>query len=321
MSDGRKQKIVCLVGPTAIGKTELSFLLAEALKAEIISADSVQLYRGMDIGSAKPTLEEQKRVRHHLIDCIDISDTSFSVSAYRCMAAQAIDTVVKRGNIPLIVGGSGLYVDSLIKPLNFACPSDPRIRSEIEAEFLSDEPMKAWEALSSIDPPTAKRLHPNDRKRIIRAIEVYRISGKPLSLFGNDFANNENTQGDFDALVFVLETERDRLYARIEKRVDVMMENGLEDEVRQLYEGGFDLKYTPMQSLGYKQMIEYFEGVRSLDETVAKIKIDTRHFAKRQISWFNRYADAIRVPINDDTSLFKLAGEMANTIKQWEDLS
>lgn len=308
-----KQKIICLVGPTAIGKTELSLKLALALGTEIISADSVQLYKGMDIGSAKPTIEERMTVPHHLIDCIDIGDRSFSVSAYQCLADNAISDIADRTMIPLIVGGSGLYIDSLIKPLNFACPSDADVRQKLEREYSPEEPLNAWNALQKIDPVTASRLHPNDRKRIIRALEIYHLSGRTLSSYGNDFSNSSKAECPYDPLIFILETDRSRLYDRIDRRVDAMIEAGLEQEVYNLYRAGYDLTYTPMQSLGYKHFIEYFNNIRSFDDTVAKIKLDTRHFAKRQISWFKRYKNAVHLITDDSTSVDVLATQIIST--------
>lgn len=317
MSSIQRQKIICLAGPTAIGKTELSLKLAAALHTEIISADSVSLYKGMDIGSAKPSIEERRSIPHHMIDCIDIGDRSFSVSVYRNMAADAIRKMVEKNMLPLIVGGSGLYMDSLIKPLNFACPSDPVVRAQLEREYLTEDPGRAWNALKQVDEITAARLHPNDRKRIIRALEIYRLSGRPLSSYGNDFSNSSKADGEYDPRIYILETDRTRLYERIEKRADIMLQKGLEKEVRHLYDAGYDLSFNPMQSLGYKQFVEYFQGVRSFEETVEKIKTDTRHFAKRQISWFNRYENAVHIVIDDTTSADALAESIVNDINTW----
>ena len=177
----KRRKIVCIVGPTAAGKTALSILLAKRLRTEIVSADSVQVYRGLDIGSAKPTLEERQGIPHHLIDCVAVDQPGFSVSQYKEMAGEAIESIWERGRVPLVVGGSGLYVHALTYPLNFAIPSDPVVRRELEVEYAPERQQDAWEKLRQIDPETANRLHPNDRKRIIRALEVFVCSGKPLS--------------------------------------------------------------------------------------------------------------------------------------------
>ena len=195
----KRRKIVCIVGPTAAGKTALSILLAKRLRTEIVSADSVQVYRGLDIGSAKPTLEERQGIPHHLIDCVAVDQPGFSVSQYKEMAGEAIESIWERGRVPLVVGGSGLYVHALTYPLNFAIPSDPVVRRELEVEYAPERQQDAWEKLRQIDPETANRLHPNDRKRIIRALEVFVCSGKPLSAYGNDFVNAEGREAPYDS--------------------------------------------------------------------------------------------------------------------------
>lgn len=183
-----KQRIACIVGPTACGKTALALRVAARCGAEIVSADSVQVYRGLDIGSAKPTERERRAAPHHLIDCVEPENEAFSVSQYRDLADAAIGDIAGRGRFPLVVGGSGLYVNALVYPLNFAVPSDRAVRAALEQDYPPEDTARAWARLRQVDPATADRLHPNDRKRIIRALEVYRLSGRPLSSFGNDFS-------------------------------------------------------------------------------------------------------------------------------------
>ena len=284
----KRKKIACIVGPTAIGKTALSILVAKGMDAEIVSADSVQVYRGLDIGSAKPTKEERQGIPHHMIDCVAVDQPGFSVSQYKEMAGEAIQDIYSRGKIPLVVGGSGLYVHALTYPLNFAIPSDPAVREKLEAAYTPQNQMQAWEKLHEVDPTTADRLHPNDRKRIIRALEVYACSGKPLSAFGNDFVNAEGREAPYEPILFGLEMERAVLYERIDRRVDKMLEQGLLNEVRQLASLGLSRRLPALQSIGYRQLLDYLDGQITYEEAVARIKQETRRFAKRQISWFKR---------------------------------
>lgn len=287
MMDSRK-RIVCIVGPTASGKTALSIRLAKELNAEIISADSVQVYRGLDIGSAKPTKEEQQGIAHHLIDCIDVDCAAFSVSAYRKLAVQAIENIVARGKMPIVVGGSGLYVNSLTYPLNFAIPSDPVIRTQLEHAYPIEQTQKAWEKLQDSDPVTANRLHPNDRKRIIRALEVYQCSGRPFSSFGNDFANVGGAEAPFDATLIGLTMPREALYERINARVEQMLKDGLLEEVKQLAAKGYSRRLPAMLSIGYRQLLSYLDQQCTYEDAVESIKRESRRFAKRQIAWFKR---------------------------------
>lgn len=280
-------RIVCIVGPTACHKTECSILLAERSGGEIVSADSVQVYEGMDIGSAKPTPEEQSRAPHHMIGCVPIDTPDFSVSRYRAMASDAIRGVLQRNRVPIIVGGSGLYVNALTFPLGFAVPKDEQARKRMEALYESG-PAAAYEKLVAIDPETAGRLHPNDKKRIVRALEVFECSGKPLSAYGNDFSNLQNNRPPFEPLMIGLTMDRAALYHRIDLRVDAMLKSGLVAEAEALYRKGYDRALPAMQSIGYRQLFSYFDGNGTLEEAVETIKQDTRRFAKRQLTWFKR---------------------------------
>ena len=287
-SKGTEQtRIVCIVGPTACHKTECAIELAKRIDGEIVSADSVQVYFGMDIGSAKPSLEEREGIVHHLIDCVPIDSPEFSVSQYREMAKEAIAGIHSRGHVPIVVGGSGLYMNALTYPLGFAVPRNEEVRARLSAAY-DENPQAAYQRLARVDPETAKRLHPNDKKRVLRALEVYDCSGKPLSSYGADFQNEAGEQTPFEPLLFGLNMDRAKLYERINLRVDRMMQQGLLEEARRIY----DAKYAPdlpaLRSIGYQQLFAYFDGNCSLEQAVEQIKQDTRRFAKRQLTWFRR---------------------------------
>ena len=285
----QRQRIVCIVGPTACHKTELSIELARRVSGEIVSADSVQVYFGMDIGSAKPPLEERQGIRHHLIDCLPIDTPEFSAAMFRDLAQDAIGEIVSRGHTPIIVGGSGMYVNSLTYPLGFAIPRNDAARENATLEYERDSEA-AYARLENIDPITARRLHPNDKKRIVRALEVFDCSGQPLSDFGADFQNCAGEQAPFEPMLIGLTMEREALYQRINLRVDHMMEQGLIGEARRIYDAGYDPSLPAMKSIGYQQLFAFFRSECTLQEAVEKIKQDTRHFAKRQLTWFRRDA-------------------------------
>ena len=310
--------LVCIVGPTASGKTALSIALAKAIGGEILSADSVQLYRNFDIGSAKPSKTEMQGVPHHLMDCIDATEGTFSVGRYQELAMDALRDIQARRHRPILCGGSGLYVDALIRPLNFALPSNPAVREQLCVLYPQSEPQAAYDALKRIDPQTAARLHPNDRKRVIRALEVYEISRKPLSSYGNGFREGSGNALVQDALVFRLTMDRALLYRRIEHRVDEMIRSGLVEEVKRLRALGYGRELIPMQALGYQQVNAFLDGACTLDEAVARIKLETRHFAKRQISWFKRYENAIDLHIDENTTPGDLLPRMQEAILKYQ---
>ncbi len=283
-----KQKIYLIVGPTACGKTACSIEIAKKLDAEIISADSIQIYKSLDIGSAKPTAEEMDGVPHHLLDCVEIDDVGFNVAVYRERAAECIRDIAARGKKPLIVGGTGLYVNSLIFPLDFSSAEPDFGRREELARLESENKGTLRAMLEKIDPAAAARLHANDTKRLIRAIEVYEQTGRTLTSHGGDFANEQGAEIEFDPVIAGITMDRALLYSRIEKRVDLMIGQGLLDEVDAILAKGFDPSLPALQGLGYKQLIAFRNGEYSFDEAVELIKRDTRRFAKRQISWFKR---------------------------------
>lgn len=282
----RQKQVICIVGPTACHKSELSVMLAERISGEIVSADSVSVYRGLDIGSAKPTEAERRRVPHHMIDCVDITDTSFSVASFQHMARQAIDDIYSRNKIPIIVGGSGLYVDAILCDFDFAYPSDAKVRKDLENRFSSDR-QKAYVELEAIDSDSASRLNPNDYKRIIRALEVYYCSGKPMSSIAKSFSDKQEKK-IYDSITIGLCMERDNLYQRINDRVELMMQTGLLSEVKGLYDKISDKSLPAMQSIGYAQLFRFLDGEYDLQTAVELIKRDTRRFAKRQLTWFRR---------------------------------
>ncbi len=277
------EPLLVIVGPTAVGKTEISLALAEELGAEIVSADSMQVYRGMDIGTAKPTPAERVRVVHHMIDVADPKD-EFSVGEYLRMADIAIGDIRARGGTPLVVGGTGLYVRALADGI-FAGPSaDRALREELIERERDGGPGTLHAELMDADPEAAARIHPSDIRRIVRALEVYRTKGVPISEYQK--AHRASGPGR-PVRIAGLMRSRPELYARIDARVDAMMDAGLLHEVESLRDAGCNRDMVSMQALGYKQLMAHLDGEYPLDETVRLIRRDTRRYAKRQFTWFN----------------------------------
>ncbi len=283
-----KEKLYFLVGPTASGKTAVSIELALRLNAEIVSADSIQVYRGMDVGSAKPTRAEQRGILHHMLDVVDPKERDFSVARYREEALICVSDILSRGKKPLVVGGTGLYVNALVYPLDFpSAPPNEELRAcwnKREAEQKGSAHTK----LRALDPETAARLHPNDVKRVIRAIEICEATGKMLAEQGCDFTRRDDESLPYIPVMAGLNLPREALYARIEARVDEMLRAGLLDEVRGLLGRGIDPACPAMQGLGYKQLAAYLRGECALSEAIEAVKRETRRFAKRQLTWFRR---------------------------------
>ena len=289
--------LICIAGPTASGKTGLAVALAEKLNGEVVSCDSMQIYRGMDIGTAKPTAAEMRGIPHHLLDVANPGE-DFSVGRYVKLASEAIDDIHARGKVAIVAGGTGLYMDSLIKGEEFAPPS-----SDGERKWLEDAAERkgieyVYEMLRDADPDTAERLHISDRKRIIRAMEVFLITGLPLSWH---IAESKKRPPRYKPVWLGL-TFRDRakLYARVDARVDEMLENGLEAEVQALLDRGVDPKTTAMQAIGYKEMAAALQGACTVAEAAAKIQQASRNYAKRQLTWFRRNEN-IRWIYRDET--------------------
>ena len=277
-----RPRVVILLGPTGVGKSKLVIELAEELGGEIVSADSMQVYRYMDIGTAKPTLDEQKRVRHHLIDLVT-PDQSFHADLYRTLARKAIDQLYKNGKPIWVVGGTGLYIKVLTQGL-FAHPKiDPNVRKKLKREAEEKGEAFLYQQLKRVDPKTASQIHPRDLFRTIRALEVFDSTGIPISFFREQHRFGERP---YLTLKIGLETKRETLYRRIEQRVDQMIERGFLQEVKRLMEMGYGPELKPMQSLGYKQMVQFLSKEIEWTEAVRLIKRDTRHYAKRQWTWF-----------------------------------
>ena len=286
-NQNKKPLIVAIVGPTAVGKTSLSIELAKRLDGEIISCDSMQIYKGMDIGTAKATKEERCEVPHHLIDVLDPS-CDFSCADYQIKAREAIDSILARGKTPVFCGGTGLYLDSVLEIPSFTdTVKDDTLRSELEAYASEHGAHALHEMLREVDPESAEQIHENNIKRVIRAIEIYKTSGKKKSELD---ALSKTKESPYDAVVFFLcARDKDALYSRIESRVDQMLRDGLLDECRALYSSGvLDGKSTASGAIGYKEFIPYLTGNASLEDCIAQLKLSTRHYAKRQITWFKK---------------------------------
>lgn len=283
-----KQPLIILTGPTAVGKTALSIRLAKAVGGEIISADSMQVYRHMDIGSAKITEEEMDGVPHYLIDVLE-PEEEFNVVVFQDMAKKAMDEIYAHGHIPIVVGGTGFYIQALLYDIDFKDNEEGAdIRRELEALAASHGAEQLHQMLAEIDPASAEQIHANNLKRVIRAIEYFRQTGERISEHNQKEREKESP---YHFLYYVVNTDRDVLYRRIDRRVDQMMENGLIQEVARLKEMGCRRGLTSMQGLGYKEILDYLNGSCTLEEAVHVLKRDTRHFAKRQITWFKRERD------------------------------
>lgn len=284
-SKTKKPKIPVLVGATASGKTAAGVVLAKFIGAEVISADSMQIYKKMAIGTAKPTAEEMAGVPHHLIDCVE-PDEAFSVADYQKLAGAAIEDILSRGKVPLIVGGTGLYINALTMPWIFAGPpSDKTNRAALEKAYDEQGAAVLYAKLKSVDPEAAAKIHPNNRKRVVRALEIYESTGKTKSAWERE---TQAVPLPYDYVLLGLTMPREKLYARIDKRVDQMMAAGLLDEVHRLLDAGYSPELLSMQALGYKELVPVLRDHANLAEQVRILKRDTRHFAKRQLTWFRR---------------------------------
>ena len=277
--------LLLLVGPTSVGKTDVSIELAQRLDCEIISADSMMVYRYMNIGTAKPSPDEMNGIAHHMIDEV-YPDEDFSVAVFRERAGRYIDDILSRGKLPLVVGGTGLYINSLTHNLDFSdTVSDPEYRIELNGIASSRGNEYVHRMLKDIDPDSYRRLHPNDLKRIIRALEVYRHTGRTITEYQ---ASSKIRPIEYDVCMIGLYMERSHLYQRINARVDSMIERGLVDEVKGLLDMGYGAGLVSMQGLGYKEIVPYISGECSISDAKDTLKKNTRHFAKRQMTWFRR---------------------------------
>ena len=285
--------VICIVGPTAVGKTKLSIELAKQLKGEIISGDSMQIYKTMDVGTAKATIEEREGIVHHLIDEKN-PEEPYSVAEFQKTVRAKIDQIKSRGNMPIIVGGTGLYIKSVLYDYEFAGESETK---EVDDEKYKDfDNESLHQKLAEVDEEAAKTIHPNNRKRVIRALEIFETSGVKKS----EMIQTQQHELIYDVALIGLTDDRDVLYDRINKRVDVMFETGLVEEVRALFEAGIPQTAQSIRAIGYKELYDYFNGLTSLEECKELIKRNSRRYAKRQYTWFNNQMDVkwFKVDVN-----------------------
>jgi tRNA dimethylallyltransferase len=302
-ADRGKPAVIVICGPTAVGKTAAGIEVARTVGGEIISADSMQVYRHMDIGTAKPTAAEQAAVRHHLIDIVD-PDEPFDAAAYAVLGRRAAAELHRRGVTPVVVGGTGLYIKALLSGLFRSDARDPSVRSRLRAEAESLGPAALHARLARCDPQTAARLHPNDTLRVLRALEVFEVTGRPISELQREhrFADTP-----FRALTIGLSLEREALYRRIDRRVEAMVAAGLEEEVRRLLARGYGPGLRPMQSIGYSHLAAFIAGAVSREECLRTLMRDTRRFAKRQMTWFRAYPEIVWLSPDQPREMIQLA--------------
>ena len=301
---------LAITGPTASGKTALSLALAERLNCEIISIDSMQIYKRMDIGTAKATAEERARVPHHMIDFLSPTE-NYSAEDYRADAMRVLSDIESRGRLPLFVGGTGLYMDTVIRgAVLLSPPSSEELKEKLLKSATTDEEREAlWQRLREVDPESAEKTHKNNIRRVIRALEIYELTGKTKTYFDNLSKMNKP---DVNVGMITLDFHnRDNLYSRVDLRVDAMISEGLIDEVSSLYSEGFLEKgTTAAQAIGYKEFISYLDGECTLDEAVEQLKLSTRRYAKRQLTWFRHNTDAKRLYIDREDGSMKNTDEL-----------
>ena len=285
-----KQPLIILSGPTAVGKTALSIELAKKVNGAIISADSMQVYKYMDIGSAKIMPEEMDGVKHYLIDELSPED-EFNIVVFQKKAKEALKEIYANGQIPIVAGGTGFYIQALLYDIDFdAQDTNTEFRANLEQIAKEQGNEVLHERLKEVDPVSAEKIHANNVKRVIRALEFYHLTGKPISEHNEA---EQQKESPYNFAYFVLTDERENLYKRIDQRVDIMLENGLIEEVKKLKEMGYHRDMVSMQGLGYKEILDYLDGKCTLEEAVYVLKRETRHFAKRQLTWFRRERDVI----------------------------
>lgn len=293
---GQISHIPIICGPTAAGKSVLAMNLCRELSADLVSMDSMQVYRGMDIGTAKPSREEREEIRHHLIDIVSPNE-SFSVAGYLEQAYPVIEKLLAVEVLPIFCGGTGQYATSLFEGIEYSpITVIPEVRKEVTELYHSDNGASAYRELLRVDPESAEKIHPNNAKRIIRALEVYRQSNQKLS----DYRDHSLIRGPrYPFKIFIVNIPRDDLYQRINDRVDRMINNGLEQEVSKLLNDGVLTGPTATQAIGYKEFIDYFNGLRSYEDTIMTIKQRTRNYAKRQLTWYRKMKEAIWISPDD----------------------
>lgn len=295
-----KIPLLVLFGPTASGKTALAVELCKRFHGEVVTADSMQVYQKMDIGTAKPTLKEREGIAHHMIDVVP-PDAPYSLADYVQQAKKVIEQISSRGKLPVLAGGTGLYIDTLLDNVQLGqAQADPEYREQLWQLAQQQGNEAVYELLQQRDPQTAQTVHANNVKRVIRALEIYHVTGIPQS---EHIKRSRTEPSPYNAVKFCIQAERQTLYQRIEARVDLMIQNGLVEEVEQLKKMGLDESYTSMQGIGYKEILWYLQGKMSLEEAVDQIKQSTRRYAKRQITWFKREKDTISVEMEEKKKL------------------
>ena len=297
-----KPKVIVICGPTASGKTALSIELAKKINGEIISCDSMQIYKYMDIGTAKPTLEEQKELKHHLIDFVE-PNQRYSVAEYKKDAEKSIEEILSKGKTPIIVGGTGLYVDSLIYGIEYPeIELDEEYRKQLEKEIEEKGLESLYNKAKEIDSKAMEKISPNDKKRIMRVVEIYKATGKTKT---EQEIESRTHEVKYDYKVFAIKMDREKLYERINKRVDLMVKKGLIEEVQNILKK-YDKFPTAMQGLGYKEVVEYLDGKTTKEEMIDKIKMQTRRYAKRQITWFKKNKQTVWIENNELSKILEV---------------
>ena len=293
-----KPRLVVIAGPTGVGKTKASVRLAKKLGGEVVSADSMQIYKGMDIGTAKVTKEEMDGVPHHLIDILEPWE-NYDVTRFKAMAGEAVKGILERGHLPIVCGGTGFYIQALLYDIDFGAEEGPDIRLRKELTELAERKGRdrVHELLKEIDPVSYEKIPANNLKRVIRAIEYHKLHGEPIS--AHNEREREKRESPYDFRFFALTDDRVKLYERIDRRVDRMMEQGLLSEVKGLMELGIPEGCTSMQAIGYRELIRYLKGELSLSEAVEEIKKNSRHYAKRQLTWLRRERDVTEINISE----------------------
>ncbi len=306
-----KKPLIILTGPTAVGKTALSIQLAKAIGGEIISADSMQIYKRMDIGTAKVTSDEMQGVQHYLIDELE-PEEEFNVSLFAARAKQAVNEIYRKGKMPIVAGGTGFYIQALLYDIDFTeDDNDYAYRAELQTIFHEKGSAFLHRMLEEIDPESAQAIHVNNTKRVIRALEYYHLTGEKISIHNQRESTKEST---YDFVYFVLDMNREKLYQRINLRVDQMLREGLVQEVKELISEGCKAGMTSMEGIGYKQLVPYLEGKCDLESAISQIKQDTRHFAKRQMTWFRREKQVTFIHKDDYANDEEILHEMIRII-------
>jgi tRNA dimethylallyltransferase len=303
-------RILAIVGPTASGKTSLSLAIAKQLDAEIVSADSRQIYKNLNIGTAKPTIDERAMAKHHFVDTLDPS-SDFSAGQFGLLAGKVIAEIVRKKKLPILVGGSGLYVRAALDGLFDGPGRDPEIRSMLEEQLKTEGLDTLLKTLGTVDPVTLERMKEITPRRVIRALEVYRITGKPISKIQSD----ENEVPAFDAYQVGLLWDRKELYHRVERRVDSMVASGLENEVKDLIAKGYDRRLNALNTVGYKEVFDFLDGILSHEEMIERIKRNSRRFAKRQMTWFRRDSRIHWISVTGDEWIDKTVNKIVDALK------